>query len=297
MAAAKSFARSYHGHDGTLLNLITWLIDFRDKEKQNLFQLVEDENDDVKIMLYGKINVRLNIGFGNLIEYITQHLSYYKALSSKDSYRACPYCSKIWAKVEGCDGTTTCGSRPTGAADDIAVYKGHKFEFVQIKGSWNLIVNQENVTVSYYRKRKTENRFNEQGEYKFESDDPHVGCGQDISWRTMKHVDDNIFIDFLNQSIKVPNFKGRRTAVEKRISHFLKNVPVQFQEVKRKIRKDMFDLGALKTLCITAGGSTEGSTVGGSTTRITTRSVTNRQVSKLYVPTTGTQAFKDPISI
>jgi len=41
-----------YNYDSLLLSLIKWLIDFRDKEKQNLFQLVEDENEDAKIMLW-----------------------------------------------------------------------------------------------------------------------------------------------------------------------------------------------------------------------------------------------------
>ena len=26
--------------------------------------------------------------------------------------KVCPFCGIIWSKVEGCDGNTTCGSRP-----------------------------------------------------------------------------------------------------------------------------------------------------------------------------------------
>jgi len=36
-------------------------------------------------------------------------MKYHKALDS--GFRKCPHCNEIWAKVEGCDGSTTCGNR------------------------------------------------------------------------------------------------------------------------------------------------------------------------------------------
>jgi hypothetical protein len=28
-------------------------------------------------------------------------------------FKRCPHCNEVWVKVEGCDGETTCGNRPT----------------------------------------------------------------------------------------------------------------------------------------------------------------------------------------
>jgi hypothetical protein len=28
-------------------------------------------------------------------------------------FKRCPLCNEVWVKVEGCDGETTCGNRPT----------------------------------------------------------------------------------------------------------------------------------------------------------------------------------------
>jgi len=36
-------------------------------------------------------------------------MKYHKALDS--GFRKCPHCNEIWAKVEGCNGSTTCGNR------------------------------------------------------------------------------------------------------------------------------------------------------------------------------------------
>jgi len=36
-------------------------------------------------------------------------MKYHKELDS--GFRKCPHCNEIWAKVEGCDGSTTCGNR------------------------------------------------------------------------------------------------------------------------------------------------------------------------------------------
>lgn len=29
----------------------------------------------------------------------------------KNLIKRCPHCREVWVKVEGCDGTTTCGNR------------------------------------------------------------------------------------------------------------------------------------------------------------------------------------------
>ena len=31
-------------------------------------------------------------------------------------FRKCPYCPAVWVKIEGCDGDTECGSRPTSSS-------------------------------------------------------------------------------------------------------------------------------------------------------------------------------------
>jgi len=38
-------------------------------------------------------------------------MQYHKDVES--DFRKCPYCDSVWAKIEGCDGSTVCGCRPT----------------------------------------------------------------------------------------------------------------------------------------------------------------------------------------
>ena len=41
----------------------------------------------------------------------------YQSAHGVKGVRRCPHCSLVWTKVEGCDGATTCGSRPSTALD------------------------------------------------------------------------------------------------------------------------------------------------------------------------------------
>ena len=45
-------------------------------------------------------------------------------------FRKCPHCGEIWQKVEGCDGITECGKRPSGKFDVVSTGKMANFEFL-----------------------------------------------------------------------------------------------------------------------------------------------------------------------
>jgi GTPase SAR1 family protein len=233
-AVRKYVTTSFQHDDSLILNLTTWLTDFRDKEKQTLFQSVEEEDEDQKILLYGKIVIRLNNGLDNLIHFLNQHLIYYRHLINFDEYRACPFCKTVWVKVEGCDDFTTCGTRPNKSIDHYT-YMGYQFAFTKREELWTLTVDTSDIK-----------KCNDNGQYIRRR---AYGCGERIAWTSMLCVNKNIFKDFTNQISQV-YIKGKRTPTEKRVSKLFAKCPQFIHDTKRKIRDQVYTLGALKTLCI-----------------------------------------------
>ena len=91
-----------------------------------------------------------------------------------DDLRKCPHCGMIWAKVEGCEGITTCGNVPSTSYD---VRKGYTvmatFTFQLSRGRLTIFRTGER---SIAQKKKTKN-----GEYS-------LGCNKNITWSEMKKV-------------------------------------------------------------------------------------------------------------
>jgi len=88
--------------------------------------------------------------------------------------RKCPHCGLVWALLEGCTGTTTCGSRPSRVVDvrdrDFCVLATFSFLWQQGK----LMINRKgNKDV------KLRPGFNTA---------PGYGCGQSIAWNAMTPV-------------------------------------------------------------------------------------------------------------
>jgi len=87
--------------------------------------------------------------------------------------RKCPYCPRIWAKVEGCDGSTTCGNRPSVAYDvrdsSFSVLATFTFDIttrlkLRISRNGTRGIRQVNLSNSY------------------------DGCGRSIVWNEMQIV-------------------------------------------------------------------------------------------------------------
>ena len=93
------------------------------------------------------------------------------------SFRKCPYCSAVWSKIEGCDGTTQCGARPSSWTDN---WSGNmsSFKFENNDGSNNL-----KITRIARQQESNVNRKNAQLASR------GYGCGQTISWSNMAPVE------------------------------------------------------------------------------------------------------------
>ncbi|KAL5268666.1 hypothetical protein ACHWQZ_G002499 [Mnemiopsis leidyi] len=101
----------------------------------------------------------------------------YHSAHGVEQARRCPHCNLIWTKVEGCDGATTCGNRPTGILDvrDPSYGVLGTFTFKQLSDGVCSIFKTGTRTVS--------NRARDDGASNF------YGCGKSITWSEMPVVE------------------------------------------------------------------------------------------------------------
>jgi len=87
--------------------------------------------------------------------------------------RKCPYCPCIWTKVEGCEGSTICGSRPNTREFRDPTYK----DMSTYSFSWNR--SRKVLSISKTGTKSARNyKTNEKG----------IGCGNSIDWSGMTPV-------------------------------------------------------------------------------------------------------------
>ena len=91
-------------------------------------------------------------------------------------FRKCPYCGEIWQKVEGCEGDTQCGNRPSGKWDQVSGGKMANYLF-----SWNkklqALVTRKIASVSKEIETNCSGVAAKQR-----------GCGKTINWSKMAPV-------------------------------------------------------------------------------------------------------------
>ena len=98
----------------------------------------------------------------------------YQSDHGADDLRKCPHCGMIWAKVEGCEGKTTCGSVPSTHYD---VRKGFS-----IMATFTFKITEGRLIISKTGERKVSGKkttFPRQRS---------TGCGNSITWSDMKKV-------------------------------------------------------------------------------------------------------------
>ena len=89
-------------------------------------------------------------------------------------FRKCPHCGEIWQKVEGCDGITECGKRPSGKFDVVSTGKMANFEFL-----WDSITQKLATKKVSQRDRINASKLGSK------ADEKTQGCGKEISWGQM----------------------------------------------------------------------------------------------------------------
>ena len=100
----------------------------------------------------------------------------YQSEHGVSEFRRCPYCSAIWTKVEGCEGDTICGNRPSTAnnlRDPADVVLG-TFTFRWLdNGNLDISKNSTGKTVKSKKSSSTPRP---------------IGCGKSINWKQMATV-------------------------------------------------------------------------------------------------------------
>ena len=100
----------------------------------------------------------------------------YQSDQTASELRKCPYCGQVWAKVEGCDGDTTCGNRPSVANDmrSSAYAVLSTFTFFWFGGKLRIEKSGEKKVSSNPKPLQSM-----QGQ----------GCGKSINWNAMAKAD------------------------------------------------------------------------------------------------------------
>ena len=100
----------------------------------------------------------------------------YQSDQNASELRKCPYCGHVWAKVEGCDGATTCGNRPSTLNDmrssEYAVLSTYTFRWFG-----------DRLRIEKTGKKKVSSSMdpNNRGN--------NAGCGKSITWSKMAKAD------------------------------------------------------------------------------------------------------------
>ena len=102
----------------------------------------------------------------------------YQSDHGANNLRECPHCGLLWAKVDGCDGDTTCGEIPEGLNDlrDKSYGIMATFNFSWLKGSKGK-KGKLNISKRGTKKAKVHARASS-----------GQGCGKSINWSSMKQV-------------------------------------------------------------------------------------------------------------
>ena len=91
-------------------------------------------------------------------------------------FRKCPYCPAVWTKIEGCDGDTTCGNRPSVKYDDWSGYMSI-FRFFWDTTTEKLRIQKSNKqTIAKNNSASAQSNCN------------GAGCGRTINWSKMAPV-------------------------------------------------------------------------------------------------------------
>jgi hypothetical protein len=96
----------------------------------------------------------------------------YQTCSGISSLRKCPHCNQVWAKLEGCDGETTCGSMPSRFDGRFNTLANFRFDF-----------DGKHLTIAKVGHRPAS--ASTQGSARSNGS---AGCGKSITWSQMAPV-------------------------------------------------------------------------------------------------------------
>jgi hypothetical protein len=154
----------------------------------------------------------------------------------RNTYRACNHCGAVYAKVDGCNGATTCGAISR-THDSKEVSKDYVtlfgVDFLMEGGNWRLSFRSINRAFRSWSSRNgvsSENVHRKRDGAIIES-----GCGQEIIWSSMRPVEPEVMAALGNvESVHVGTFEdlsGQRFHTEVRLQ----------EEINKETLKRGFD--------------------------------------------------------
>ena len=102
----------------------------------------------------------------------------YQSDQNASELRKCPYCGQVWAKVEGCEGQTTCGKRPS-ALNDM-----RSSEF-SVLSTYTFAWSGGNLRIEKSGEKKVSSSVDPRNRESI----PGGGCGKSITWNEMAKAD------------------------------------------------------------------------------------------------------------
>lgn len=130
------------------------------------FDLIDDPRE---FAFEAALHSRLMSSLKEFREYCLQFQTYLTGCDNEDTpMRKCPYCEQVWIKVEGCDGVTTCGARPS-------IYERRAFT----KWTWQV----DSGKLEWSREA-----LDSAPALEIDESDNGGGCGQEIEWALMAPV-------------------------------------------------------------------------------------------------------------
>ena len=102
----------------------------------------------------------------------------YQSDQSASELRKCPHCGHVWEKVEGCDGETTCGNRPS-TVNDM-----RKPEYA-VLNTYTFIWSGGSLRIEKSGEKKVSSNMDPNSRGK----DSGAGCGKPITWKLMPKAD------------------------------------------------------------------------------------------------------------
>jgi len=136
-----------------------------------------------------KNNFRLS---EKLYEVISTKMSFslFDQTDPRNLIKKCPFCQEIWFKVEGCDGTTSCGEVPVDKKNDIFSTNPFKYSIKRTDGVLKWFRQDFSLLMNKVRDKQDENK-NEVKKAKPEK----KGCGQRIVWKNLPKLPDQLILE------------------------------------------------------------------------------------------------------
>lgn len=141
-------------------------------------------------IVYDHVNARLNFAMADFRKFCRGKMSWdiEDPSNLKNQLRKCPNCGLVWVRVEGCDGNTQCGARPTAqySKDTVEGTSG-----MEVLSPFNYVVEIIWPGLEFIV-QKLPNQRSQQSPTSFQSTNVSpLGCQQTFEWRSAPFISES----------------------------------------------------------------------------------------------------------